>query len=157
MRGWRIAKADYIEDLSGRGAAIAGGRWNHQDVPALYLGFGPAICCLETFVHAGGKPTFPMKIACFALPEDPALYDAVDVEALPDGWNALPADRPSMDFGSRWLRKNTALGLIVPSAVLPLERVMVVNPEHAAMGEVRLVEVYDFMYDARMLRYLEPS
>lgn len=60
-----------------------------------------------------------------------------------------------MDFGSRWLREGAALGLIVPSAVLPLERVMLVNPGHAAMGEVRLVEVYDFMYDARMLGYLE--
>ena len=54
MRAWRIAKAKRATDLSGMGAAIEGGRWNDQDVPAVYMGLTRAIFCLETFVHAGG-------------------------------------------------------------------------------------------------------
>ncbi|AEC18841.1 hypothetical protein PT7_0301 [Pusillimonas sp. T7-7] len=42
------------------------------------------------------------------------------------------------------------MGLIIPSAVLPLERNVVINPKHPAMGEVRVDEVFDFMYDERM-------
>jgi RES domain-containing protein len=150
MRAWRIAKAKRATDLSGMGAAIEGGRWNDQDVPAVYLGLTPAICCLETFVHAGGEPTFAMKITCFELPDDPVLFLQPDPKTLPDGWASLPADRPSMDFGTAWLRANTHLGLIVPSAVLSLERNVVINPGHPAVNEIRVVDVFDFMYDPRM-------
>ncbi|MFC6478289.1 RES domain-containing protein [Pseudomonas asuensis] len=38
------------------GAAIAGGRWNHERTPAVYMGFTPAIYSLETFVHTNGEP-----------------------------------------------------------------------------------------------------
>jgi hypothetical protein len=70
MRAWLIAKAKRATDLSGKGAAIEGGRWNDQDIPAVYMGLTPGICCLETFVHACGEPTMPMKITSFELPDD---------------------------------------------------------------------------------------
>lgn len=152
MRAWRIAKANRATDLSGRGAAIEGGRWNDQDVPAVYMGLTPAICCLETFVHADGEPSFPMKITCFELPDDSDLYRVADAAALPEGWATLPADRPSMDFGTAWLKTNSHLGLIVPSAVLALERNLVINPNHQAVKQIKVVEVYDFIYDPRMFR-----
>ncbi|WP_085702164.1 RES family NAD+ phosphorylase [Pseudomonas sp. B15(2017)] len=152
MRAWRIAKAKRAMDLSGKGAAIEGGRWNDQDLPAVYMGLTPAICCLETFVHASGEPTMPMKITCFELPEDPSLYFEPDPLMLPDGWASLPADRPSMDFGSSWLKANTHLGLIVPSVVLVLERNIVVNPNHPALSQIKVVDVFDFIYDARMFK-----
>jgi len=152
MRAWRIAKAKRATDLSGMGAAIEGGRWNDQDVPAVYMGLTPAICCLETFVHAGGEPTFPMKITCFELPADAALYWEPDPKTLPEGWASLPADRPGMDFGTTWLKANTHLGLIVPSAVLVLERNVVINPNHPAVSRIKVVDVFDFMYDPRMFK-----
>jgi len=34
-----------------------------------------------------------------------------------------------MGFGAAWLKTNSHLGLIVPSAVLALERNMVINPQ----------------------------
>lgn len=150
MRAWRIAKAKRATDLSGKGAAIEGGRWNDQDIPAVYMGLTPGICCLETFVHACGEPTMPMKITCFELPDDPSLYLEPDPKTLPSGWASLPADRPSMDFGSAWLSANSHLGLIVPSAVLVLERNIVINPSHPAVHQIEVVEVFDFMYDPRM-------
>ncbi|WP_448693969.1 RES family NAD+ phosphorylase [Pseudomonas rhizophila] len=152
MRAWRIAKAKRATDLSGTGAAIEGGRWNDQDVPAVYMGLTPAICCLETFVHAGGEPGVSMKITCFELPADKALYLEPDPKTLPDGWESLPADRPSMDFGTTWLKASTHLGLIVPSAVLALERNIVINPLHPAVSMIKVIEVFDFMYDSRMFK-----
>lgn len=152
MRAWRIAKAKRASDLTGQGAAIEGGRWNEQDLPAVYMGLTPAICCLETFVHANGVPTVPMKITCFELPEDPSLYLTPDPKTLPEGWNTLPADSPSIEYGSSWLRSGDYLGLIVPSAVLALEQNVVVNPRHAAIEQVRVIEVFDFIYDKRMFK-----
>lgn len=150
MRAWRIAKEKRATDLSGKGAAIEGGRWNDQDVPAVYMGLTPAICCLETFVHADGEPTFKLKITSFELPDDTSLYLDVDAATLPEGWASLPADRPSMDFGTGWLKSGSHLGLIIPSAILPLERNIVINPSHPAASQIKVVEIYDFMYDPRM-------
>ena len=152
MRAWRIAKAKRATDLSGLGAAIEGGRWNEQDVPAVYMGLTPAICCLETFVHADGEPAFPLKITCFELPAEPSLYLEVDPTTLPDGWASLPADRPSMDYGTQWLQSNTHLGLIVPSAVLSLEKNVMINPGHPAASRIKVIQVYDFIYDPRMFQ-----
>jgi RES domain-containing protein len=116
------------------------------------MGLTPAICCLETFVHADGEPAFPLKITCFELPDDQELYLEVDAVKLPKGWASLPADRPSMDYGTAWLKANTHLGLIVPSAVLALERNLVVNPNHPALELIKVVEMYDFIYDPRMFK-----
>jgi RES domain-containing protein len=55
-----------------------------------------------------------------------------------------------MRYGTDWLASRSHLGLIVPSVVLPLERNIVLNPLHPAMGGVRLEAEYDFTYDTRM-------
>ena len=91
-----------------------------------------------------------MKITVFDLPDNPALYLEPDSSLLPSGWNALPADRPSMAFGTAWLTAGEHLGLIIPSAIMPLERNIMLNPRHRAMPDVRVVEVLDFVYDERM-------
>jgi len=150
MRAWRISKAKRAADLSGMGAALEGGRWNDADVAAVYLGLSPAICCLETFVHQTRRPVFSMKLAELELPDEPELYLEPDMDELPIGWASLPADRPSMAFGTAWLQSGSHLGLIVPSAVLPLERNIVLNPRHPAMERVRIRRVMDFTYDERM-------
>ena len=150
MLAWRIAKAKRAHDLSGVGAALDGGRWNDVDVPALYMGLTPAICCLETFMHTTRYPALPLKITRFVLPDDETLYLEPNSLELPKGWEVIPPDRPSMTFGTTWLQDKTHLGLIVPSAVLPLERNIMINPKHPAMGKVRVDEVFDFMYDERM-------
>lgn len=150
MIAWRLSRAKYVNDLSGTGAAIVGGRWNNKDFPALYLGENPAICCLEHFVNAAGPPSTAMVLAQIELPEDEGLYWEPD--ALPPGWDSKPADTPSMDFGTAWLRSASHLGLIVPSAVLPVQKNFVINPRHPACSGIKVIEVQDFFYDPRMFQ-----
>ncbi|MGL4858623.1 MAG: RES family NAD+ phosphorylase [Enterobacteriaceae bacterium] len=126
------------------------GRWNHIDVPALYFGLTPAICALETFVHATTLPDYPLKIVQVQLPQLLDLYYHPDPLLLPAGWDSKPADRSSMDYGTQWLRGGTHFGLIIPSAILPLENNIVVNPRHPAAKRIRILEVLDFSYDPRM-------
>ncbi|MCO6057980.1 RES family NAD+ phosphorylase [Pseudomonas sp. MOB-449] len=152
MRAWRVGKAKHANDLSGAGAAIAGGRWNDRDAPALYLGLTPAICCLEAFVNASGPPSVPMKLTLIELPDDPALYLELNQDTLPAGWDRKPADIASMGFGTKWLRDAQHLGLIVPSAVLPAERNVVINPRHPAANQLQIISSEDFFYDPRMFK-----
>src|SRR3546814_10787817 len=55
-----------------------------------------------------------------------------------------------MAYGTQWLQQNKYLGLIVPSAVLPLENNIMLNPSHPAIKQVRADQQFDFMYDDRM-------
>lgn len=42
--------------------------------------------------------------------------------------------------------------MIVPSVVLQLERDLVLNPSHPVVADIRVREVFDFVYDERMLQ-----
>jgi RES domain-containing protein len=55
-----------------------------------------------------------------------------------------------MEFGTSWLKQGAQLGLILPSAVLSLERNIMLNPRQPAMAEVKIMKVFDFSYDERM-------
>lgn len=123
----------------------------------VYLGLTPSICCLETFVHADGRPKFPLLMTELELPDDPSLYWEPSLEELPEGWNSLPADVRSMDFGTRWVESASHLGMIVPSTVVPLDRNMVVNPQHPAANQIRICRMTPFTLDERMAKLLERS
>jgi RES domain-containing protein len=40
------------------------------------------------------------------------------------------------NYGTRWLREGRSLGLLVTSAVMPMERNLLLNPEHPDMQSV---------------------
>ncbi|HEY0289418.1 MAG TPA: RES family NAD+ phosphorylase [Pseudomonas sp.] len=150
MEVWRIAKASSVDDLSGQDAALNGGRWNHREHCAVYAGLTPALCALETFVHAAEVPRWPLKIVRLKLPDIAALYWQPTFAQLPPGWNACPADIPSMDFGTTWLNNNEHLGLIVPSAMLNQAQHIMLNPRHKAISQIEVVDMSDLFYDRRM-------
>jgi len=69
---------------------------------------------------------------------------------LPEGWNALPGSPAAAAYGDAFLKKAERLGLIVPSAVIPEARNIVINPGHPRMGEVMMEAVRDFTFDPRL-------
>ena len=146
MLAWRIGKADDITDLSGAGAAQFGGRWNRPEQPAIYLGLSPSGCALDPVIIAGHVPHLAFKLVHLELPADPDLYHEPAVDQLPLGWNAFPADRPSREFGGRWLERNHQLGLILPSAALEDVRCLLINPRHPACSRIRVLQITDFLY-----------
>ena len=56
---YRLAKSKFAKDLSGRGAEIAGGRWNSKGVRMVYASASRALCTTEIAVHTplGNVPT----------------------------------------------------------------------------------------------------
>lgn len=146
MQAWKIGKAEGIDDLSGAGAARFGGRWNHAEQPALYFGLSPTDCALDPIILAGHVPRLPLKLIWLDLPDDQALYHAPPIERLPLGWDSLPADKPSMDFGSDWLENAQHFGLILPSVVTGQPSCLLINPRHAAIEQIKVLQVSDFIY-----------
>ncbi|MCH7409705.1 RES domain-containing protein [Belliella sp. DSM 111904] len=51
MSVYRITRAKYAEDLSGKGDSIYGDRWNSKGKPAIYSAGSISLAKLEVTVH----------------------------------------------------------------------------------------------------------
>ena len=149
MRLWRITPRKYALDKSCAGAAQYGGRWNPIGMPALYCGTSVAITALEKFVHVGSSPLPPLVLVAVDIPDEASIY-APDFTTLPGGWDALPTSASAQAFGGAWLASNADLALKIPSAILPEETNVVVNPRHPDYPAVKLTVVRPFTFDHRM-------
>jgi len=156
MRVWRIATdtPDYAaDDLSGAGAKITGGRWNGPGRPVLYCADTPSLACIETLVHLGtsGLPLIRYLVA-IDIP-DPVwrVREARTPASLPVGWDACPAGKESADFGDEWLKSNRAAVMAVPSAVVPEDSVVLINPLHPGAAGITGSKIRKWLYDPRLL------
>ncbi|MFC7460585.1 RES family NAD+ phosphorylase [Hydrogenophaga defluvii] len=153
---WRIAtdtRDHEAHDLSGKGAEKTGGRWNRPGRPLVYSANSIALACLETVVHlgAGGLPLnrFLVRIS---VPDDiwrtRKTRTAVD---LPVGWGAIPECKVSLDVGDAWLKQSESALLVVPSAIIPEECNVLINPAHPNARRITAVKVRPWTYDQRLV------
>lgn len=150
---WRIATdtPTYVaEDMSGTGASISGGRWNEPSVKMVYSATTRALACLETVVHLGAG-TLPLNryLVELTVPED--LWAAAEIVPQPAiGWDAQPAGRMSIEFGTAWAQSNRSAVLIVPSVIVPEEMNALINPRYPEAKRIKAVKVRKWNYDNRL-------
>ena len=118
-------------------------------MPALYCGTSIAITALEKFVHIGSAPLPPLVLVAVDIPDEASIYEP-DPSALPAQWDALPTSASAQAFGAAWLTSNAELALKIPSAILPEEPNVVVNPRHPDYPAVKLTVIRPFTFDRRM-------
>jgi RES domain-containing protein len=152
---WRIAveaPAFKADDLSGTGAKLSGGRWNEQGVPIVYTSTSRALACLETVVHlnAGGLPLNRYLVE-ITVPD--AVWQAAEThnpETLEVGWDAQPAGRSSIAFGTAWAAAKRSALLLVPSIIVPEEPNVLINPAHPDAALITARKVRKWPYDPRL-------
>ena len=148
------APAYEAHDLSGKGAEITGGRWNEKGTAVVYAADSRSLACLETLVHlaAGGLP-FNRYLVEISIP-DPvwAAAQRETAAGLPVGWDAEPASRTSIDFGTAWLRSGRSAVLVVPSVLVAEECCVLVNPAHPDSASISAVKLRRWLYDPRLIR-----
>ena len=153
---WRIAtdtKTYAADDPSGAGAKATGGRWNEPGLPVIYTSENQSLACLETLVHlnAGGLP-FNRYLVAITIPA--AIWRKTQTTtpaALPVGWDAEPAARPSIQFGTRWLKSASSALLKVPSVIVPDEFNILINPLHTDISAITAQKGRKWLYDPRLL------
>lgn len=154
---WRIAtdtRSYEADDLTGTGAKITGGRWNAAGDPLVYASETQALACLETVVHlnAGGLP-FNRYLVSITIPAPIwAASQSATPAALPVGWDASPAGRASIRFGSDWIQSGDSALLRVPSVIVPDEYNVLINPLHPDSRAIVASKVRKWLYDPRLGR-----
>lgn len=150
LAAWRIVprrRAGAVFD--GEGARLYGGRWNHPGTAVVYASTALSLAALEVFVHAD-PDTAPALVALRAELPPRAQVERVSAGDLPAGWREYPGPEALRDVGTAWVRRGEALGLLVPSAIVPQEENLLLNPEHPGFAGVRLDEPIAFGFDPRM-------
>lgn len=124
MIAYRIARKEYIEDLSGYGAFLYGGRWNAQGVPALYLSSSLTLAMLEILVHTSNEnPPVNMYFAEVYVPDDAeeGLFLKVPSAILPYEYEH--------DFN------------------------LVFNPQHKDFKKLKVLKVHKLNFDYRLNKF----
>ncbi len=147
-RIYRICRRSFAA-LDGRGAFLYGGRWNTRGTAVVYASSTLALAALESLAHYS-PDTAPDDLIAMTIEIPAAATIARLAEALPSDW-ARSSDHPACQAaGDLWARAGSALALRVPSAIVPEEENVLLNPLHAQMARVRIVARRDFVFDPRL-------
>ena len=103
MRVFRLSREKYANDLSGKGAAIFGNRWNSKGIEMLYTAESRALAMAEVLVH----------LSLANLPDDYMMIeieipDSIQVEilnfnSLSENWNSNPLNPQTQGFGDAFI------------------------------------------------------
>jgi RES domain-containing protein len=135
---WRLIRAPYARTpFDGVGPARGGARWNSRGIYVAYAGSSRALAILEVLVHIDRTlaPTDYVFIEA-DLPDD--SLETLDESRLPPSWRAEPPPPAFRDVGDAWARAGRSLALRVPSAIVPDDVNVLVNPAHPRFSEVRI-------------------
>jgi RES domain-containing protein len=128
-------------------ACGAGGRWNPPGIAAVYLAESRALAALEILVHA---PRETLALEWRVIPVDMPDEWIEPARALPDGWRDQPSSTAARRYGAMWLGKERAVGLVLPSVVVPQERNLLFNPRHPKAAKLKTGKVERFAFYSRL-------
>ena len=153
MRLFRITHQAHLERYDGLGASYQdGGRWNSAGVPALYFACSAAVSLLEMANYTSSPRMMPpsLRLAVYELP-DSAPVRRLEASQWPDDWDRYPFNPANQHLGDAWLNSTDALGLVLPSAAVPsgLDDIMLVNPQHPGIAEIRLIQIVERLFNPR--------
>ncbi len=151
MELWRLCRAKHeATAFSGMGAERAGGRWKHKGYPMVYASEHLSLAVLEMLVHVSAQ-TAPGDLISIraSLPDTVPVTELLE-SALPLNWKAVPAPAELQDIGTAWLKKGRTAVLVVPSAVTPRERNLLLNPKHPDMRFLQPDSGQPFHFDPRV-------
>lgn len=152
MNAWRLCRQPFAATaLDGLGGLYASGRWHRQGHPIVYAATSPSLAALEVLVHV--DPAIAPRDLCLLtlqIPDELGLlhWHAAD---LPPDWQDTPAPAALQDLGTDWLVSRRSGLLRVPSAVMPVEDNLLLNPSHPDIARVSVVATQPFVFDRRLL------
>jgi RES domain-containing protein len=149
---YRIAKPQYIYDLTGMGARLYGGRWNPREIGIVYTAESRALATVEYLVHVPlSLVPRDLSTATLHIP-DGITSKTIATGDLPANWRDYPAPPALADLGMQWALSRETLLLRVPSAVVEHEWNVLINPLHSDMPEVTIAPVEPYHFDPRLSR-----
>lgn len=150
MDAWRITVPSRVA-LDGEESRDKGGRWHHPGRPLVYAASSCALATLEFLAHLDDASPDDLVAMRIVIPDELRI-DEMEAHVLPPDWRT-PEHPDCRTLGQRWLEQAPAARaavLRVPSAVVPLESNLLIDPSHPDVGAIRVAEVNEYRLDARV-------
>lgn len=148
---YRLSKEEFANDLSGYGAELSGGRWNSKGVPMLYTCVSQSLCVLEIAVRLS-VIDIPDKLKLITISVKDSIVRKVEVNELPTDWQKFPHLRTSQIFGDELISNSKYKAFQIPSAIVPAEYNLIINPKKVTKEEIEILSIEDFYIDERLFR-----
>ena len=150
LTAWRLTKARYASTaLSGLGSTLRAGRWHARGRPVVYAASSAALALVETLVHVERAALLHDAYVAVPLRIPLALVEHLDRAHLPPDWQAWPHPASTQAIGTAWVDARRSVALVVPSAVVPHEANVLLNPLHPEFHLVAASDPEPFPIDAR--------
>jgi RES domain-containing protein len=126
-----------------------GGRWHTEGQRVVYCATSEALAVLEVRVHVGHfVPRAPFIMHEISIPD--ALIHTLTSRELPTRWNSVPHSVTTQATGDAWLAKRKQLALLVPSVHSRHDWTVLINPEHEAARQIKVVARRPYRLDPRL-------
>ena len=135
---WRLTKSKYSQ-LDGEGGRIVASRWNSRGIPIIYTGDSPSLCLVESKLHLEDLPTDYVLLR-IKVPDSHVV--SIESHPLLARWQSNEVWTRSV--GDEWVRESSSIGLSVPSAIVPNDRVILLNPTFPDFATPVQSETVDF-------------
>ena len=144
---YRIVKEQYADTLFASGRA---NRWNNKGEKVIYTASSRSLACLENVVRSSGESLLDQfTIMVIHVPDELDL-DTIARRQLPGDWFARARHPACQLLGSQWYASQRSPVLKVPSAIVHQEYNFVLNAEHRAYGEIKIIDRRPFALDPRI-------
>ena len=147
MKAYRIGDKDGAYPIfSGEGSRDTPGRWNDLGQAMIYTSEHYSTAMLEKLVRLGEMP--PNQHFVEITIERGVSYEEVNVDVLPNWHGENQAQARA--FGSRWFTEGRSAILIVPSVVAPVDKNVLINPNHEHFRHISASRERPIWWDARL-------
>lgn len=147
---FRLAKAKFCKDMSGRGAEIAGGRWSSKGTAVIHTGMSRALCTTEIAVHTPlGNIPGDYYLVSINIPVRSTILK-IENTKLPKDWKNFPHTGSTQLIGDKFIAAGKFLVMQVPSAVVPGEYNFLLNPHHKDFKKIKIIRTEKFIFDQRL-------
>ncbi len=149
MMLFRFCKEQYYNDISGEGAKLRGGRWNSVGLPVVYTSTTISLSLLELLIYNASydelQNNYLMKIEIPGIPEDSITSINVKKQWQKDiGYSRF--------IGDSFLSTRKNIVLKVPSAIIPEEYNIIINPLHPDFKKIKIIGSSPFEFDSRLFK-----
>jgi RES domain-containing protein len=146
---YRFTPEQYSHEINGEGSRLYGGRWNSKGLPVVYTSISISLSLLEILVYSASYDQIQNNIlVSIQVPE--VNVPAISATALPRNWQADPGN--SQYIGDEFLTMKEFLLLNVPSAIIPEEHNILINPLHTDFRKVKIISAKKFAFDGRLFK-----
>jgi RES domain-containing protein len=150
MEVFRIVHSKWANSLTASGYAA---RWNSTGLFVIYTAENCSLACLENLVHRNGFGNdADYSLLTISVPNSVQTLE-INPKDLPKGWNNASENGHlnCRGIGDSWIRNQKSAILFVPSAIIPKERNVLINPNHPDFKKIKFIK-QEFAFDKRLTK-----